>query len=164
MPNELPDRQTLVETFLTEISRWSTWTVVYHQAASMRMGLNPTDLKTGALLRETGPITAGELADLIGLTTGAITGVLDRLEKAGVVRREHDPHDRRRVIIHLTENPEYISKAITILGGLQEESLALLAGYTDEQIALINGFIIEGREIMRRQTARLREAASAEQG
>lgn len=63
------------------------------------VGLNPTDLGSLCLLLLHGPAPAGRLADLTGLTTGAVTGVIDRLEDGGFVRRELDPSDRRKVIV-----------------------------------------------------------------
>src|SRR2546427_10347158 len=75
--------------------RQSTATVLFHAAVAERLGLSATDHKYADLIARQGPMTAGELADRAGLTTGAITGVLDRLEQAGGGRRERDPHDRR---------------------------------------------------------------------
>src|SRR5262245_581834 len=77
----------------------SAATILFHQAVADRLGMNITDHKCADTLSRTGPITAGELAQRTGLTTGAITGVIDRLERAGFVRRVRDPHDRRRVIV-----------------------------------------------------------------
>src|SRR5918997_6772224 len=78
-------------------SRLSTTTVLFHSAVADRLGVSATDVKCYTILRQTGPLTAGELAERVSLTTGAITGVIDRLERAGLVRRAADPHDRRRV-------------------------------------------------------------------
>src|SRR5579862_3079248 len=77
----------------------SAATILFHQAVADRLGMNITDHKCADILARTGPITAGELARRTGLTTGAITGVIDRLEKAGFVRRVRDENDRRRVIV-----------------------------------------------------------------
>ena len=93
------ERAALLAQFYAEISRNSTWTVVFHQAAAHAFGLNGTDHKCRGVLDETGPITAGELAVVMGMSTGAITSVVDRLEHAGLVRRMRDAVDRRRVII-----------------------------------------------------------------
>ncbi|HZD04177.1 MAG TPA: MarR family transcriptional regulator [Longimicrobiales bacterium] len=73
--------------------------LLYHRRQAEKLGLNPTDSRAMGYLGETGPIPAGRLAELMGLTTGAVTGVLDRLEAAGVVRRRKDPGDRRRVLV-----------------------------------------------------------------
>lgn len=63
------------------------------------VGLHPTDLGSLCLLLLHGPTPAGRLAELAGLTTGAVTGVIDRLERGGFVRRDIDPTDRRKVIV-----------------------------------------------------------------
>ena len=71
------------------------------QAAADRSASTPTDLNCLNILSFSGQLTAGELARATGLTTASITGVVDRLEEAGFVRRERDAQDRRRVVIHL---------------------------------------------------------------
>ena len=79
----------------------STATVMFHQAIADRLGLNVTDHKCMDLLLINGPLSAGQLAEMTGLTTGAITAVIDRLEQAGFARREHDFRDRRRVTVQV---------------------------------------------------------------
>ncbi len=73
--------------------------VLYSQAVAERLGINSTDLECLDSVVLRGPLTAGELADATGLTTGAITGVIDRLERAGFARRERDRHDRRKILV-----------------------------------------------------------------
>ncbi len=70
-----------------------TRTVLYQQFVAASHGLYNNDLKSVDILRETGPITAGELSKITGLATGTITSLIDRLEKCGYVRRENDPAD-----------------------------------------------------------------------
>jgi DNA-binding MarR family transcriptional regulator len=82
--------------------RNSTATVLFHHAVAERLGLGPSDHKCLDLVRERGPLTAAELAALTGLSTGAITGVVGRLERAGFLRREPDPHDGRKQILSMT--------------------------------------------------------------
>src|SRR5262245_50684841 len=99
MSRRTPDRARLLAELLAEFRKLSTATVLLHQAVADRLGLNVTDHKCAELLARTGPVPAGELARLTGLTTGAVTGVIDRLEAAGFVRRAKDPADRRKVIV-----------------------------------------------------------------
>ena len=73
--------------------------IVSNFQATEEVGLNSTDFASLCLLLLHGPTPAGRLAELTGLTTGAVTGLIDRLEQAGLVRREVDPGDRRKVII-----------------------------------------------------------------
>src|SRR3954453_23553669 len=82
--------------------RNSTATVLFHHAVAERLGLGPSDHKCLDLVRERGPVTAAELAGLTGLTTGAITGVVARLLRAGFVAREPDPHDGRKQMLTIT--------------------------------------------------------------
>lgn len=162
MVNEAAKREEMVAEFIREVSRQSTWTVMFHQAASLRMGLNPTDSKCWGVLREMGPITAGDLAELTGLTTGAITGVIDRLEQAGFVRRGHDAHDRRRVIIELIDNPAKEAELAQIYGPLAEATInEFVARYSNEELALILDFTKRGAEFMKQQTARLQREKRA---
>src|SRR5260221_13705710 len=80
--------------------RHSTAAVLFNHAVAERLGLGPTDHKCLDLLRERGAMTGSELASITGLTTGAITGVVVRLELAGYLRREPDPHDGRKQTLH----------------------------------------------------------------
>src|SRR5580765_8467755 len=96
----LPERAALIDALDREIGRKvSIAILVFMNAVADRIGLSLTDLFCGELLSRTGTLSAGELAELTGLTTGAITGVIDRLEKNGYARRENDPQDRRRVMV-----------------------------------------------------------------
>lgn len=117
----------------------STSTILWVSAIAQRVGLSPNDLKCAELLVRKGPMTAGDLARESGLTTGAITGVVDRLEKAGWARREPDKADRRRVIIH--GGP----KETTTLDGLYDSYSAALATlllpYADDELAVILSFV-----------------------
>src|SRR5438445_13314321 len=79
--------------------RHSTAVVLFHHAVAERLGLGPTDHKCLDLLRERGKVTGSELAAITGLTSGAITGVVARLERAGYLRREPDRHERRRQVL-----------------------------------------------------------------
>jgi MarR family transcriptional regulator, organic hydroperoxide resistance regulator len=79
----------------------STETALFHQMAAAKNGLSITDSKTISTLMQEGPMTAGELASRLSLTTGAVTSVIDRLSAAGYVGRGSDPDDRRKVIVHV---------------------------------------------------------------
>ena len=155
--DDRPQRAAMIGTFMHEISRMSTWSVMFHQAASLRMGLNATDGKCLSVLRETGPITAGEMAEITGLTTGAVTGVIDRLDKHGFVRRAADPHDRRRVVIEPIESAIHTEELHQIFGPLAEATMnEFINRYDDEELALILDFVQRGADLMKAQTARLR--------
>src|SRR5262245_6590047 len=104
-----PIRAALITALNDEVGRKAgTATVLYQSAIAEKLGLSLTDLGCGEILSRTGSITAGELAALSGLTTGAITGVVDRLEKGGLARRVNDPNDRRRVMIEPVSERFYV--------------------------------------------------------
>ncbi|SFW61739.1 MarR family winged helix-turn-helix transcriptional regulator [Amycolatopsis australiensis] len=85
----------------------STFTVLRHARIAERMGLSGTDHKAFDLVIQAGePLTAGRIAELTGLSTGAVTGVIDRLEKVGLVRRVRDREDRRKVLVEVVPGAE----------------------------------------------------------
>ena len=96
-----PERARLAEEFGAAVRQTGSLFQLMGQAAADRIGLNATDLNCLNILSFRGGMTAGVLAKATGLTTASITGVADRLEEAGFVRRERDPRDRRRVVIRL---------------------------------------------------------------
>ncbi|MFC9440116.1 MarR family winged helix-turn-helix transcriptional regulator [Nocardia sp. NPDC057030] len=134
----------------------ATDAVMMHQAVADRVGLHVTDLRCLNMLRIGGPATAGELAATAGLTTGAITRMIDRLLKAGYVRREHDERDRRRVII--TAVPARIDELAPHYELLAQEFGAVAAEYTVEQLELILGLFRRLHETSARVTKALRAA------
>src|SRR6267154_1879546 len=99
------ERQRLEGEFLLAMRRNGSIMQLLGQVSAERIGVNVTDLNCLNIVALTGPMTAGELARATGLTTASITGVLDRLEEGGFVRRERDPKDRRRVIVTLNPGP-----------------------------------------------------------
>src|SRR5829696_866427 len=100
--------------------RHSTATVLFHHAVAERLGLGPTDHKCLDLLRERGPMTGSALAAITGLTTGAITGVVARLERAGYLRRQPDPTDGRKQILSLV--PERLGDLQAVFGPIRDEA------------------------------------------
>jgi DNA-binding MarR family transcriptional regulator len=126
--------------------------------------MTATDIEVMNHLESSGPMTAGQLAELMGLTTGAITGMLNRLEEAGLVRRERDPNDGRRVIVTLAPGREEAREisALFDLGGEAWDELA--ARYDDEQLAFLVAFLKRGNALTREEVIRLREAPEGERG
>jgi DNA-binding MarR family transcriptional regulator len=129
--------------------------VLFSQAAAERLGLNSTDLECLGMIASV-PTTAGELARATGLTTGAITGVIDRLERAGYARREHDKADRRRVLVHA--EPEALRKAAPIFEPMRRASAEALSGYSDAELTLILSFLTRAQAESLKVLAALRES------
>src|ERR687898_2948115 len=103
-------REEIIQAIIEKRREMSTETIMYHQNLSDVFGLHVTDHKCLDLIRQYGAMPAGRLAELTGLTTGAVTGIIDRLEKAGYVRRADDPKDRRRIIVEPTKNKKWERK------------------------------------------------------
>jgi DNA-binding MarR family transcriptional regulator len=119
------------------------------------MGINRTDSRCLDIVDYDGPITAGDLAKQSGLTTGAVTAVLDRLEDAGYVRRTRDTADRRRVLIEITDEAKL--RAMEFYGPLAEGGMKNMEGFTVDQLALMRDFMRQGREMQESHLAHLRE-------
>ena len=126
------DRERLL-TELHEAGRaLSNAAVMYHSALSASMGLGMTEEKTLDLLEREGPLTAGEIVKRTGLAPASVSGLLDRLEHKGFVRRVRDPADRRRVIVEIDR--DRVGAFDELFTGLVTRLNKLYAGYTDEQL------------------------------
>jgi predicted transcriptional regulator len=134
----------------------STAGVMLHQMVAERLGLHITDHKCMGMLCELGPLSAGRLAELTGLTTGAITSVLNRLERHGYARRVRNPKDRRNINVEALNVAEFSERMEGLFGPLRERMRALSSKYSTEEMALIDGFIKSAVAISRAETARLR--------
>jgi DNA-binding MarR family transcriptional regulator len=157
------ERAELLATLGDEFRQLTTATILFHQAVADRLGMNVTDHKCADILLRTGPITAGELAQRTGLTTGAITGVIDRLEKAGFVRRAKDPGDRRRVIIE--PFPHRIEREIGPLFASMARAMAeLCAHYSTRELAVIRDFTARARQGASEEIRKLREGGGSAKG
>ena len=133
-------RNQIINNLNEELRNNSTATIMFHQAIGTKLGLNITDHKCLDVISKNHPITAGRLSNLTGLTTGAITGVLDRLEKVGYVFRMQDPQDKRRVIIHI--NQEKAEKEILpLFDSFGKELNQMLSSYNDKELIKILDFI-----------------------
>jgi DNA-binding MarR family transcriptional regulator len=118
----------------------ATKTVLFHHHLAAKLGLSVTDLKCLDLLRAADvPLTAKNLADLIGLTGGAITGVVDRLEVAGFIERVRDPDDRRRW--ELRPLPDRQGDVLALFAPLSAAMAELTSGYDNDQLTTIAGFL-----------------------
>ena len=125
------------------------------EAAAKALGINRTDGRCLDIIDREGPLTAGKLAERSGLTTAAVTAVLDRLEKAGYARRVADPADRRRVMVELT--PLMRQRAGEIWGPLGEMGRETVEKYTTKELELLRDFSRFTQEINERRAAELRE-------
>jgi predicted ArsR family transcriptional regulator len=125
--------------------------ILFHQAIANVAGVSVTDLKCLDYVDRMGEVTAGDLARLTGLTTGAITAAIDRLEKAGLARRERSETDRRKVFIRLCASPA-MARIAPFYEALGRESAQMITKYSTAQLETIKDFCERSIEMMRRQT------------
>src|SRR5271169_2597023 len=115
------------------------------QAAAERYGLNRTDMRALDIVGRAGPLAPTDLARQLGFTTGGVTTVLDRLERAGYIRRRPGSGDRRRLLIEVTEATA--ARDAEVFGGLIRQTSDLLTTYTDDQLLVIHDFLTAIREL-----------------
>ncbi|WP_138991960.1 MarR family winged helix-turn-helix transcriptional regulator [Larkinella sp. C7] len=125
-----------------------------HEAVARKAGLSGTDHKYLGFFIEKGQMTAGELATLTGLTTGAVTGLIDRFEKKNLVKRQFAQDDRRKVI--LVPNTDTIMELLVPLyAEFRSESEKLLASFSNEEIKVIEAYFLKAIDIMKATTQKL---------
>lgn len=125
----------------------------FDEVAREKLGINRTDLRCLNIIENQGRLSAGRLAQLSGLTTAAVTSVLDRLERAGYARRIRDEEDRRQVFVEVT--PLLAERARAIWGPLGEEARAVLGRMTAEELESLLGFYRMGIELNQKHIERV---------
>ena len=138
-----------------EISRqYSDTSILMHEAIARKAGLSGTDHKFLGLIIQNGEMTAGELSKLTGLTTGAVTGLIDRLENKKLVRRQFDKDDRRKVKIAI--NQQNTMKLLEpLFKDLQEKTTKLISRFSEDEIQTIENYFIAAIKIMNETKKRL---------
>ncbi|MDQ6662587.1 MAG: MarR family winged helix-turn-helix transcriptional regulator, partial [Chloroflexota bacterium] len=147
-----------------ELRQFNGLSASFFRVAAAQIGMAVTDMQVMDILDLIGPSTAGQLADLTGLTTGAITGMLNRLEEAGLVRRERDESDARRVIVRLAPGKEEMHEIGSIFASFGKAWDDLASHYDEEQLAFLLEFLHRSNAISRQELVRLREAPYGEEG
>jgi len=131
----------------------SAVTVMIHSRIAERVGLSATDHKCLDLaVRAECPLTAGQIAEMSGLSTGAITGVIDRLERAGFVRRVRDPHDRRKVLVEVS--PASLSRYGDAFERVSVAAERVMSRYTPDELRVIERYITEMIDAMHTELSR----------
>ncbi len=138
----------------------STETAMFHQAAAASYGLGITDMKTLSVLSQEGPQTAGQLAERLSLTSGAVTNVIDRLERRDLLLRKPDPKDRRKVVV--MANEAKLKTFDNVYDSMVDAFTDLLAGYTTEQIEFLVRYFKDAIEVTKKQIAQLKEKQTKE--
>lgn len=130
-------REEIIRAITEKFREMSTETIMFHQTVADVLGLHITDHKSLELIHRFGAMPAGRLAQLTNLTTGSVTGIIDRLEKAGYVRRINDPEDRRKTIVEPTKNKKLEKKIELIFMHLHESLHRLMSPYSDSELAFL---------------------------
>ena len=126
---------------------------VFDEAAAAKLGVNSTDLRCMDIIQRLDGVTAGELAREAGLTTGAVTSVIDRLERAGYAKREADPNDRRKVLVRMT--PAAFEAVYAIWGPETEEYMRRWSALPRAQLEAMIEFMREANAIQRKHVERI---------
>jgi DNA-binding MarR family transcriptional regulator len=142
-----PDGNLLGRDFIASV-------VVFHELVGRCLGLSATDRKCLDLLSR-GPVPAGEIAKFTGLTTGAVTGIIDRLAKAGYAERVNDPQDRRRVLVARKAKSRLDKLLPAIFGPLGKDMAAVTSKYSQRELKVIADFLAQTKEVLLANTARV---------
>lgn len=152
-------RDDLLDAVARATRRVSAQGVLFSEAVAQRFGLASTDVECLELLAEAGALTAGRLAELTALTTGAATRMIDRLEQAGYVRRVPDPADRRRVIVEPV--PARVASVRAFFDTVADATRRLGGAYREDDLRIIAGYLERALEVARTETEKVRAATAA---
>src|SRR5882724_7211869 len=153
-PSRRKSRAALVKELENAMRKSSAQVTIFSQTVADRAGISNSDMECVDFLNVEGRMTAGRLAELTGLTSGAITGVVDRMEKAGLVRRERDASDRRKVFIAPTA--ERVMEIGRFYEPLQRAMAGLVDTYTDAEVKLLLRFATESYQALLGATGELK--------
>jgi DNA-binding MarR family transcriptional regulator len=132
-----------------------TAVVMFHESVGRLLGLTAVERKCLDILARRGPMTAGGIAEHTGLTSGAVTGLIDRLRKAGFVDRETDPDDRRRVLVSLRPDTRFDAVRPQVFGPLGVDMAEITARYSQQELEAIADFLNRTTEALVKHTARV---------
>ena len=145
----------LIDEVIREFRASGNQDSAFDSAAAERLGVSETDLRCVNIVENSGGLSAGELATRSGLSAGAVTGVIDRLERHGLARRVADPTDRRRVNVEVT--PEFYARAGSIWGPMAADWHSTLSErFTAKELQLITEFLRATTDLAHRHLERLR--------
>jgi DNA-binding MarR family transcriptional regulator len=144
----------IIEKFRIASRKYSDASIIMHEAIARKAGLSGTDHKYLGLILQHKELTAGDIAKLTGLTTGAVTGLIDRLEKKKLLKRQFTKDDRRKVII--IPNVENSKKLLQpLFSELQQKTARLIASFSEKEIQIIERYFTEATAIMNETTDNL---------
>ncbi|MFI9404273.1 MarR family winged helix-turn-helix transcriptional regulator [Nocardia sp. NPDC052316] len=153
MTQEVADEEAADPTLLGR--EFASAMVNFHAATGKLLGLSAIERKCMDTLRTLGPVTAGTIAEHTGLTSGAVTGLVDRLERAGYAKRVRDPRDRRKVLVELVPNERVDALLSAVFGPFGAEMAALGSRYSPTELRAINDWIRRTTDILVANTRRI---------
>jgi len=145
-----------LQPFRAASRRYSDASIFMHEAIARRAGLTGADHKYLGLILQHKELTAGELSKLTGLTTGAVTGLIDRLEKKHLLKRKFTKDDRRKVII-VPDEEKAMKLLQPLFCELQQKTTALLASFSATEIQTIERYFTEATAVMKEVTDNLND-------
>jgi DNA-binding MarR family transcriptional regulator len=134
--------------------QYSYTSIQMHEAIARKAGLSGTDHKYLGFLIQKGQMTAGELSNLTGLTTGAVTGLIDRLEKKKLVKRQFAEDDRRKVII-VPNTATIMALLVPLYKEFRNKSEKIIASFSNKEIKILETYFLKAIEIMNETTNKL---------
>jgi len=149
-------KQALAGRLMLALRRSSAAGVLHGQTIARRVGVNSTDLECLDLILMSGPSTAGEIARHTGLTSGAVTGLIDRLERLGLVERTADAADRRKVLVRVREDK--IGPIAQLYAPLEKAMQSLLAGYSREELKVLIDFAERSSDLLQARVSELNDS------
>jgi DNA-binding MarR family transcriptional regulator len=149
-------REQTIQNIVDKFREMSTEAVIFHQALADELGLHITDHKCMDIIHRFGAMPAGRLGEMTGLTTGAITGMIDRLEKAGYVRRTNDPKDRRKTIVEPIRNKKLERKIEMTFTPFHERMHKVLSSYSENELTFLLDAMTELIKQTHEESKRLR--------
>jgi DNA-binding MarR family transcriptional regulator len=147
-------RDELISGLIEEMPRYISAAVRFQVAVADQLDLPVSDIHALAALLETGPTGVSRLAELMGMTTGAATRLVDRLERDGFVRRERDLTDRRRIVLHVV--PDRVAEIARYYQSLDTRWQTQVNRYSDAELRFLLDFLRRGSEDAQAETAQLR--------
>lgn len=144
------------EAFRSLSRAYSDASIMMHEAIARKAGLSGTDHKYLGLILQKKELTAGDLAQLTGLTTGAVTGLIDRLEKKELVKRQFTKDDRRKVLI-VPQEQKAMELMTPLFAELQTKTLELIASFSETERQVIERYFTEAIQIMQDTTQSLNQ-------
>ena len=149
----------LIEQLDHQVRRMGAQSVLTSQAVAARFDLHTTDLECLDLIFMRGQVTAGELAQATGLTSGAVTALIDRLERGGYVVRADDPGDRRRVLVRV--NREAIRPVASVYAPMQRRMFKLWSTFSEPQLEVVIDFLKRSTDLAIARTAEVTKGKSS---